>query len=158
LISAFNSLTLSPALSALLLRRRTKGQYQALPRLAFVLLGAWAGYLAVTAWLVPWLTSPAGPLGQANAEVPAWVTSLAGLATGVAVGWLLGNPLNRFLGAVFGWFNAGFDRATDWYTRAVGVLLSLSILVLVGYGALLYLTYWSFNQTPTGFIPAQDKG
>ena len=35
-ISAFNSLTLSPALSALLLRPRQKGVFQALPWLAFV--------------------------------------------------------------------------------------------------------------------------
>ena len=42
-ISAFNSLTLSPALSALLLRPRQKGVYQALPRLAFVAIGCWAG-------------------------------------------------------------------------------------------------------------------
>ena len=45
IISAFNSLTLSPALSALLLRPRVKGVYQALPRLlAFVLLGGWLGW------------------------------------------------------------------------------------------------------------------
>src|SRR5436189_2892264 len=40
LLSAFNSLTLSPALSALLLKPRTKGVYQALPRFAIVLLAA----------------------------------------------------------------------------------------------------------------------
>src|SRR5262249_36322175 len=28
----------------------------------------------------------------------------------------------------------------------------------LAYGGLLYLTYWSFTGTPTGFIPAQDKG
>src|SRR5262249_1454664 len=50
LISAFNSLTLSPALSALLLKHRTKGVYQALPRLAFVIAGAWLGYLGITNW------------------------------------------------------------------------------------------------------------
>src|SRR5579884_1457964 len=44
IISAFNSLTLSPALAALLLRPRTKGVYQALPWPAFVVAGGWAGY------------------------------------------------------------------------------------------------------------------
>src|SRR5438309_677499 len=44
LISAFNSLTLSPALAALLLKPRVKGTYQALPRPMFVLVGAWLGY------------------------------------------------------------------------------------------------------------------
>src|SRR5208283_1258412 len=47
LISAFNSLTLSPALSALLLRPREKGVYQALPRVAFPPLGAWLGHKAI---------------------------------------------------------------------------------------------------------------
>ena len=31
-------------------------------------------------------------------------------------------------------------------------------MVLVLYGGLLGLTYWSFTHTPTGFIPPQDKG
>jgi multidrug efflux pump subunit AcrB len=30
--------------------------------------------------------------------------------------------------------------------------------VLAGYGGLLYLTYHTFRETPTGFIPSQDKG
>ena len=32
------------------------------------------------------------------------------------------------------------------------------MLVLLLYGGLLGLTYWGFTQTPTGFIPSQDKG
>src|SRR5947207_2664027 len=40
LISAFNSLTLSPALCALLLKPRQKGTYAAMPRLAFLVAGA----------------------------------------------------------------------------------------------------------------------
>src|SRR5213076_3405342 len=44
LISAFNSLTLSPALSAILLRRREKGAFEPLPWFAFVPLGAWLGH------------------------------------------------------------------------------------------------------------------
>src|SRR5262249_36186136 len=42
-ISAFNSLTLSPALCALLLKPRGKGSYEALPRFAFVLAGGVLG-------------------------------------------------------------------------------------------------------------------
>src|SRR5262249_47729654 len=44
LISAFNSLTLSPALSAILLRPRVKGNIEPLPWFAFVPLGAWLGH------------------------------------------------------------------------------------------------------------------
>ena len=36
--------------------------------------------------------------------------------------------------------------------------MRVSVLVLLLYGGLLGLTYWSFTRTPTGFIPPQDKG
>ncbi len=155
LISAFNSLTLSPALAALLLKPREKGVYQALPRPAFVLVGALLGYIAVRDWLVPLLVPTAYLAGSG---IPEWVPSLAGIAGGVLVGWLLGKPLNVVLGSAFGWFNVAFDYSTGLYTRAVSVLLGVSALVLLAYAGLLALTYWSFTNTPTGFIPAQDKG
>src|SRR5262245_10303640 len=44
LISAFNSLPLSPALSALLLRRRRKGEFEPLPWFVFVPFGGWLGH------------------------------------------------------------------------------------------------------------------
>ena len=40
----------------------------------------------------------------------------------------------------------------------VGRLLRISVVVLLGYAGLLYLTYYGFAHTPTGFIPTQDKG
>ena len=67
-------------------------------------------------------------------------------------------PLNRILGWCFYVFNKGFDAATSVYTRVVGGLLRVSVLVLVLYGGLLGFTYWGFTHTPTGFIPSQDKG
>jgi len=47
LISAFNSLTLSPALAAVLLRPHEKGRYEVLPRAVYALLGGCAGYMWV---------------------------------------------------------------------------------------------------------------
>src|SRR3954447_18908187 len=41
LISAFNSLTLSPALAAMLLRPKSEGPSEALPRAAYGLIGGW---------------------------------------------------------------------------------------------------------------------
>src|SRR5207344_1031258 len=43
LISAFNSLTLSPALSVLLLKPRGHGKDEALPRFGFALVFGWLG-------------------------------------------------------------------------------------------------------------------
>jgi multidrug efflux pump len=98
IISTFNSLTLSPALAALLLRPR-----------------------------------------NAKRDVITWI-------------------LDMLLGWLFRSFNAGFRRATGAYTRFVGKLLRVPALVLAVYGGLVLLTWWSFGQLPTGFIPTQDKG
>src|SRR5262249_52144817 len=44
-ISAFNSLTLSPALSALLLKPKTAGGMDPLPRLSYIVVGGWLANL-----------------------------------------------------------------------------------------------------------------
>jgi multidrug efflux pump subunit AcrB len=146
-ISAFNSLTLSPALAALLLKPREKGVYQALPRVAFLAVGGWLGW----AYLAPWLVSLSSS-GEST------VIYAAATLVGVAAGWLLTAPLNRILGWSFALFNKGFDFSTGVYTRLVGMSLRVSLVVLLLYGGLLWLTYVGFVNTPTGFIPSQDKG
>ncbi len=74
----------------------------------------------------------------------------------------MGDPLTRLLNAGLGWFfrgfNAVFGASTAAYTRAVGVLLGVSVVILLVYCGLLGLTYWEFNRVPTGFVPEQDKG
>jgi len=156
-ISAFNSLTLSPALSALLLRPRQKGVYQALPRLAFVAFGCWAGWSLLAPYLSGWAEL------NLHANLPPFLTierlgAIGGAVAGGLIGWILSVPLNRVMGWCFFQFNRGFDATTGLYTRMVGALLRVSVLVLLVYGGLLGLTWWGFTRTPTGFIPAQDKG
>lgn len=72
------------------------------------------------------------------------------------------DPLTWLIDVFFGWFfrlfNSSFKFSTTIYTRMVGRLLRVPALVLIVYGGLLWLTYWGFNQLPTGFIPSQDKG
>jgi multidrug efflux pump len=171
-ISAFNSLTLSPALSALLLKQRQKGAFEALPWLGFVVIGAALGFrfLGLTPWFGPLLephvhealAGLSAPQRALLEPVLPWVPWLAGIAAGAVAGGVaglvLGRPLNFVLGWSFASFNKAFDRSTGLYTWAVGRLLRVSVLVLVVYGGLLALTYWGFTHTPTGFIPAQDKG
>jgi multidrug efflux pump len=73
-------------------------------------------------------------------------------------GVVLGRLVNVVLGWSFRLFNQGFDLSTGGYTRSVSGLLRLSPVVLLIYVGLLGLTWWSFQKTPTGFIPQQDKG
>lgn len=157
IISTFNSLTLSPALAAMLLRpKREGGPTEALPKPAFAALGGWAGWLYLGTVLAPYAARAI--LALRLDPVPPWSGPAAGAAVGALVGWLLAVPLNRVLLFVFWLFNEGFNRATGGYTRLVRMLLRGSAVVLLGYGGLLYLTYYGFMNTPTGFIPSQDKG
>lgn len=96
-ISAFNSLTLSPALSALLL----KGHHE--PK----------------------------------------------------------DALSRAMDRLFGWFFRPFNRLFQWsgikYSAGVGAVIRKSAIALAVYAGLVFLTGWSFNKVPTGFVPTQDK-
>lgn len=157
-ISAFNSLTLSPALTALLLRPRDKAAAPPLPWLAFPLAGAGLGWLFLNPWLASTLPHHSPELAAQVEAIGPWLLPTVAVLLGAAVGGLIGGRLNRVLSWNFRWFNRGFDRATGWYTKIVGGLLRVSMLVLLVYGGLLGLTWRSFNQTPKGFIPAQDKG
>jgi multidrug efflux pump len=181
IISAFNSLTLSPALAALLLRpmpgagngdesgrqgdtetgrhgekkRKLAEKHPPLPRLAFVLIAGWLAW----EYLGPWL----------NRTVADWLPSdlpislspyllFFSILVGALAGWFFGPVLNRFLGWFFTKFNRGFSKATGGYVRLIGGLVRVSAVVLVVYGGLLGLTYWRFISTSRGFIPSQDMG
>jgi multidrug efflux pump subunit AcrB len=141
LISAFNSLTLSPALTAVLLSPRDKSTAPPLPRVLYALVGGWIAWSLLSARIV--------------LSLPLTILVVAG---GGVAGWIVGRPINVLLGAAFRAFNAGFARATSGYIGLVGKALRISILALAVYGGLLFLTYWSFSQAPKGFIPSQDKG
>ncbi len=158
-ISAFNSLTLSPALAAILLRRRVKGHFEPLPWFAFPPLGAWAGHKLGLHWAGPAMAALHlnGPPALMDA-LRLWGPIVLGAVAATAVGVLLGRPVNFLLGWFFLRFDRAFDASTSAYTAMVGRLLRVSFPALMIYGGLLALTWWGFTQTPTGFIPQQDKG
>ncbi len=166
IISAFNSLTLSPALAALLLRPRHKGHFEALPWFAFPAIGAWAGHKLGGHLAGPVLAKLHMPLTPELVDAlrlwgPIAVGVLAGLAVGLfelLLARLLGSPINFLLGWSFRAFNRAFEFSTGIYTRVVAGLLRVSLVVLMVYGGLLAMTWWGFTHTPTGFIPQQDKG
>lgn len=163
-ISAFNSLTLSPALCALLLKPHAHGgehghaHQEALPRLGIAVIGGLIAYVFLTP-TVAHLTglAPEGHAGGHGPAAPLWLRG-AVFAGGVIVGWFLSNLVNAALGTFFRGFNWFFDVTIRGYGQAVGLLLRLSVIVMLVYVGLMGLTYVSFQVVPGGFIPEQDKG
>lgn len=161
-ISAFNSLTLSPALAAVLLQERDKDTHEALPRGAFPFFGAWFGYA--------WLSAPLTDMGNAvlkwtGWELPEtvtwcfeWIAILFAMAAPAVLLGLFAARINGWMRWFFHGFNAVVQGAIHSYTRTVGRILRWSVLALVLYGGLLVLTGISFKSTPKGFIPTQDMG
>ncbi|WP_165227239.1 efflux RND transporter permease subunit [Aquisphaera insulae] len=170
-LSTINSLTLSPALSAMLLKPREKGAYQALPRLAFVAIGMWQGYERLGPLLMPLLphfgpgsaahvstASTLPGLGGVEGLTRETASGLAGAVLGGILGWLLAGPINVLLGRFFDAFNRGFTATAHGYSRVVAGMLRVCGLVFLVYLGLLYLTFGKFASTPRGFIPSQDMG
>ncbi len=72
------------------------------------------------------------------------------------------DPFTVVLDMLMGWFfhifNAVFDACTAAYAWVVGHMMYGNVLVLIGYAALLVLTYITFVRAPVGFVPQQDQG
>jgi multidrug efflux pump len=167
LISAFNSLTLSPALAALILKPHPKaghGHADALPRLGIVLLLGLLAYVKLTPYLAPifGLSAVGGEHGEGAAigGNPAllWVARAVAFALGCVAGWFLSGQINRLLAGFFKGFNKAFGGLTAGYAHAVRQAIRISVVVLLVFGVLLYATYYGLKTVPTGFIPSQDKG
>src|SRR5260370_22107319 len=97
------------------------------------------------------------------------ISALNSLTLSPALGALLlrghGAPkdaLTKLLDATLGWFFRGFNTmfgaATERYIRAIGSLVRKLAICLLLYLGLLALTGVGFKITPSGFVPAQDKG
>jgi multidrug efflux pump len=164
-ISAFNSLTLSPALCAILLKPHAHGEHghqqDALPRLGIVLIGGLAAMFFLAATVAPMFGITIPGHGEAShGDVETKLLALRGglFVAGAVAGWFLAVLVNAALGSFFRGFNLGFDWATNIYGHVVSLFLKLSVIVLLVYGGLIGLTYLGFKAVPAGFIPEQDKG
>jgi len=170
-LSTINSLTLSPALAAMLLKPRGKGEYQALPRAVLAGIGAWIGYGSLGPRLLPYLEragegvvsraamlDPARDLMHRVGADPEQAAHALGAVAGGVLLWVLAGPLNRLLGGFFALFNRGFLATANLYSRLVGGLLRVFLLVFAVYAGLLLLTYDTFTKAPRGFVPSQDMG
>ena len=165
-ISAFNSLTLSPALCALLLKPHAHGshtQQEALPRLGIVLLAGLAAAFLLAPYVGPLVGVPAGGhgnehQGEAASSALSWGVWAGLFVVGAAAGWFGAWAVNRALGVFFRGFNVAFDATINGYGRAVQLFVRVAVIVLVVYAGLMALTVQGFRTVPVGFIPEQDKG
>jgi multidrug efflux pump len=168
-ISAFNSLTLSPALCAIMLKPHAHGEdghahQEALPRIGIVILGGLISMLFLAPIVAPLFGMEIGGHGEHGDSAHGadtsklWALRAIMFLLGGAAAWFLTAPVNRGLGAFFRGFNWVFERATDLYGHAVTVFLRVSVIALLVYAGLIGLTVLGFKAVPTGFIPEQDKG
>jgi multidrug efflux pump subunit AcrB len=159
-ISAFNSLTLSPALAAILLRPRDAhhGRGRVIPTFAYPILGAGLAWRFLATPVMDWLEDHAVQGWNPQSPGFTWKVSLAVALAGAIAALVLAWPLDRVMAYLFRKFNVAFNWSTEVYARAVSRILRVSAIVLAVYGGLLILTRVSFDNAPAGFIPMQDKG
>ena len=166
-ISAFNSLTLSPALAALLLKPHAHGEgnhgshavREVLPPLGIAIIGGLLAYVYLTGVAVQLVGGEAAAGAEAGHGVaaPMWLRAVV-FAVGAIAGWFASKPINLLLGKFFDLFNWAFDVTIAGYGKVVAMLLRTCVIGLAVYGGLMFLTYLGFKAAPTGFIPEQDKG
>jgi len=169
IISAFNSLTLSPALCVIILKPHAHGDHghshaEAFPKLGIAILLGLVGFSFLTPVIAPMFGVHVAAHGEEAAAAAhgtppmLWVARAVAFLVGAIVGWFLSGIINRLLGVFFKGFNWSFDRAISAYGLSISMLLRVSVIVLLVYAGLMYLTSVGFSTVPMGFIPEQDKG
>ncbi|CAM3635512.1 multidrug efflux RND transporter permease subunit [Castellaniella denitrificans] len=58
----------------------------------------------------------------------------------------------------FGWFNRGFARTTQGYTRWVSRSLKRTLRMMVVFAVLVGVMGWMYLRLPTSFLPEEDQG
>ncbi len=178
-ISAFNSLTLSPALCALMLKGHGQGHGEAhgheghaapaqdaLPRLGIAILGGLVAMFLLASYVGPLVGVPAGGHedghgghgGHDSGSGSALWLDVGLFVAGAIAGWFAAGLVNRALAAFFRGFNRTFDVTINGYGAVVSLMVRGAIIVLVVYAGLMALTFQGFRVVPVGFIPEQDKG
>jgi multidrug efflux pump subunit AcrB len=188
-ISAINAITMTPSRAVLIFKANEARGHHRREALPWWSVGVLTGGLAVWfghQWVINWFSLSAAISDEDNGK---WVNRavmagefLVGSVPGLVAGWFLIWPVNAVLGWLFRGFNRLFDGMTVVYGWVVGLSMRTSVLVLLFYGLLIFLTYVLYAgiptkwlelarlppdvikfieekcPAPTGFIPEQDQG
>ena len=68
------------------------------------------------------------------------------------------NARKNILEKFFAWFNKGFGRLTNGYTKGVGSWIRRTPYVIVMMVVIFVGLFFLFKNKPTGFIPTEDEG
>ncbi len=165
-ISAINSLTLSPALAALLLKPHDakKDKFTTLSEKIFGgLFSARFWFLcAVLVWILGSvmlgiLMALVGPMAfivKVGSVYLSWALALIGVL--VAIRFVLRGPRTGEPQG-FEWFNGVFATGAKRYSHIVEGSMSRKVRILGLYALLLVATVFLFRLVPTGYVPMQDK-
>lgn len=165
-ISAFNSLTLSPALASILLKdhhapkdkvtrvsEKIFGALFASRRWFLFALIVWLAASILTTVLVSFI----GPAGYMVKVGGIWIARILAIIGVVKTVMLIVRPPRESAPQGFTWFNDAFRRASERYSVSVQRMLNRKQLMLLVYAGLLVLTVFMFRIVPTGYVPGQDK-
>jgi multidrug efflux pump len=149
-ISAVNAMTMAPSRAAQIFKPKAghDGDHkEALPQWMHAVVGAYVAYEFVLPWFV----------GGHGAHA-SWLQIAIACGIGAVVCWFAAPWLNRGLNVFFRGFNWVFDRLSAGYGHGVKRLVRFSLMMVLLYGGLIWLTFHAFQTVPVGFIPEQDKG
>jgi HAE1 family hydrophobic/amphiphilic exporter-1 len=59
---------------------------------------------------------------------------------------------------VFGFFNRGLHRSTNFYVGMVKACVKIPLIGIISVIGIFLLAFWLFSSIPTGFIPDEDQG
>ncbi len=147
LISAMNALTMTPARCALVMKPHGHDKGPPIPVRMQMVVFACIGYLQA---------------GRIESWFPGdwsfWIAHAIGVVAGAIVGLCLAPIINRIIAVIYKIFEKVIGATTSFYGGMTRMLVRRVAIMVVLYVGMIGFTGYAFLQTPTGFIPDQDKG
>src|SRR5205814_8824228 len=86
------------------------------------------------------------------------ISGIVALTRSPALAALLLKPGHHEKKGFFSWFENGFARMTDGYTRAVQLMIKRSLIALLLFAGMIAISVQLLRTLPSSFLPAEDQG